>query len=236
MTKTVASIYYEERRAERTLYGGNYHMPAVPRGAKPALLQVTDKTQLERMPHIVGGGLIPRHIAGEEIANDIVKHWTEGVLGMTGNVGPGIWIVRDVIPILDENGIPVMDALKIVQTRPATEAEKAAMWAEDLAEAVAKQARWGEYNIQQGDALANDQNTKMRLLIGPTMKASCKYYGREREWMDELKDGDVKSCVFCFKSVDRRVLVCPHCQNVVDRAAYDKLTAKPLAPAQRIGA
>jgi ribosomal protein L37AE/L43A len=62
------------------------------------------------------------------------------------------------------------------------------------------------------------------------MKASAKYYGRDREWLEELKDGDTKSCQFCFKSIDRRVVKCPECGEIVDRAAYEKLTAKPPIP------
>lgn len=231
MTKTIASIHFEERRLVRSLFSGNFYAPAVPKGDKPFLLEVRDHYQPEKQPHIVGGRIFRNMITGEEIARDIIQHWTAGVLGMTGDVHPGIWVVRDVITLLDETGTPIKDVYGAVQSRPATEEEKAAMWAEDLAENVAAQARWGEFNIQQADAYAKDENSKMRLLIGPTMRAAAKYYGRDREWLEELKDNDSKTCAFCIKSIDRRVVVCPHCQNVVDRAAYDKLTSKaPLPP------
>lgn len=231
MTKTVATIYYESRNLTRSLYGGNFHVPAVAKGGKPFLLEVRDHNQPEKQPHIVGGRIVPRTITGEEIAADIIQHWTTGVLGMTGDVRPGIWVVRDTIPMLEDNGTPIRDVYGIVQSRPATEAEKAAMWAEDLAENVACQARWGDFNILQGEVYATDTNTKMRLLINPTMKASATYYGREVEWSDELKHDDRKLCQFCGKSIARGIVKCQFCHEIVDRAAYDKLTAKPsVAP------
>lgn len=231
MTKTVAFMYYEARNLTRSLYGGNFHAPAVAKGEKPFLLEVRDHVQPEKQPHIVGGRIVPRTITGEEIALDIIQHWTAGVLGMTGDVRPGIWVVRDTIPMLDDNGTPLRDVYGIVQTRPATEAEKAAMWAEDLAENTGCQARWGDYNILQGDVYHGDSNTKMRLLINPTMKASARYYGREREWLDEVKDDDVRTCVFCGKSTDTRFPVCQNCDRVIDKAKFDALNAKaPMTP------
>lgn len=230
MTKTIASLYFEERRLTRPLYGGNFYAPAVPKGAKPFLLEVRDHRQPEKQPHIVGGHIIPRTITGEEIAADIVLHWTSGALGMKGDVRPGIWVVRDTITQVDENGVPIKDVFGAVQYRPATDEEKAAMWAEDVAENTACQARWGEFKIAVGDSYAKDENSKMRLLIDPTMKAAAKYYGRDREWLDELKDGDTKTCQFCFKAIDARVLTCPNCREVVDRKGYDAATAKPPVP------
>lgn len=231
MTKRIATVYFEKRHLERAIYGGVFDVPAVARGEKPFILEVRDHVQREQLPHILGGGQMPRQIAGEHIAADIIQHWTTGVLGMTGNVRPGIWIVRDVITLADENGIPLKDQFGVVQTRPATEEEKAAMWAEDLAENLACQARWGDFNIQKGDALWNDQNQEKRILINPTMKAAAPYYKREVEWTGELKQDDRKSCQFCGRSIARTVVKCQFCHEIVDRAAYDKLNAKPaVAP------
>lgn len=228
-TTKVATIYYEERYLSRPLFCGNFHAPAVPKGDKPFILEVRDHIQPERMPHIVGGRRIPVTIHGEEIARDIIQHWTTGVLGMTGDVHPGIWVVRETITLRDDSGTPVKDVYGAVQSRPATDEEKTAMWAEDLSENKAAQTRWAEFNIQQGDVLASDSNTKMRLMIGPTMKLSVKYQGRERDWCEEMKDDDVKACKFCFKSIDSRVVVCPECKNVVDPQRYAELNRADAA-------
>lgn len=230
MTKTVASIDFQAHHLERPLYGGSFHAPAVERNAKPFLMTVRDHIQLERLPHIVGGGQFPRQIFGEHIAADIVQHWSTGALGMNGESHPGVWIVRDTINLTDESSLPIKDAFGVVQSRPATEEEKAAMWQEDLAENTVAQYRWADYLIGQGDTLASDENRAMRLLISPLMRAACKYRGREREWLEELKDADAKSCPYCLKSLDSRAIKCMHCGEVVDREAYAKLTAKPQLP------
>lgn len=230
MTKYVASIHFEPRSIERSIYNGSFHAPAVPRGAKPFLLEVRDHIQLERLPYIVGGGQFPRQIFGEHIAADLITHWTSGALGMTGDCHPGFWIVRDSLPVLDETGTPVKDAFGVVQTRPVTAEEKAAMWDEDLARETAAQKKWGALLVQKGDVLASDENAQMRILISDSMRAAALYYEWDREWLEELKDNNAKSCPFCFKSIDVRVVVCPHCTNTVDQAAYARLTAKPPMP------
>ncbi len=226
MTRTVASIYFEARHLERTLYGGVFDAPAVPKGGKPFLLEVRDHNQLERLPYIVGGGQFPRTISGQSIAEDIRKHWSEGALGMTPECRPGIWVVRDVIVIADETGTPLKDAFGAVQTRPATPEEKEAMWQADLAENSMAQARWADHLIGQADTLDADPNPAMKLLISNLMRNACKYRGRERGWLQELKDADSKTCQFCYKSLDIRASVCQYCGRVVDQAAHDKEAAK----------
>lgn len=236
MTRTVASIYFEPRHLERSLYGGVFDAPAVPKNAKPFLLEVRDHNQLEKLPHIVGGGQFPRTILGQNIAEDIRKHWSEGALGMTPECRPGIWIVRDVIVIADESGTPLRDAFGAVQTRPATQEERDAMWQADLAENTMAQNRWADLLIGQGDTLANDPNPSMQLLISPLMRSALKYRGRDRAWEQELKDGDAKSCQFCMKSLDIRAIKCQFCGEVVDREAYAKLMVKaPLPPPVQSG-
>lgn len=231
MTKTIASLYWEACHAERTLYGGNFHLPPVKRGDKPALLTVSDHVQLEKLPYLMGGGQKPVTIFGEEIAADIVTQWASNALGMTPECGPGIWVVRDTIPLTHPDGTLMIDAAKRAQFRQATEEEREAMWQEDLQNAVARQAKWGEFLIQQGDIYASDPAGKQVILITGVHRRAAIHYGREREWLHELKDGDRKYCQFCQKPIGTLVVKCPHCSEVVDRKRYDELTGKaPIAP------
>ncbi len=138
--------------------------------------------------------------------------------------------MRDALPVLDETGTPIKDAFNVVQTRPATAEEKSAMWDEDIARETDAQKKWGALLVQKGDALASDENAQMRILISDSMRAAAIYYGWDREWLEELKDNQAKSCGFCYKSIDIRVVKCPHCGEIVDQAAYAKLTAKPPLP------
>ncbi len=242
MTRTVATIYFRQCHLERTLYGGVFDAPAVAKGDKPFLLEVRDHNQLERLPHIVGGGQFPRTILGQDIAVDIKKHWSEGALGMTPECRPGVWVVRDVVVIADETGTPLKDAFGSVQTRPATPEEKETMWQEDLAENTMAQARWADYLVSRADTLFADPNPAMRILIDPTMRTAAKYRGREREWLDEARDLDAKNCQFCLKSLPIKAIKCMYCGEIVDREGYSKMSQQgspvakqPLPPPVQTG-
>src|ERR1035437_3370539 len=104
MTTKVASIYFMPCRLERPLYGGLFTIPAVPKSTQPAILEVRDHTQWEKQPHILGGQKKPTTICGEQVAHDIVQHWTMGALGQTVDCGRGIWKVRKTLPDLNPNG------------------------------------------------------------------------------------------------------------------------------------
>jgi hypothetical protein len=227
MTRRIASIYFMAVKADRPLYGGHYELPAVPRNADPAILVVEDKIQWEQQLHVQGGGKIPRQINGTDIANDIVNEWSRNALGMSGDCGPGIWLIRDVVPEINADGTPVLDVYKKAVFRAATEQEKAAMWKEDVANARARQQAWGDYLIRQGDLY--DKEPKTRALIRDLHREACKYYGREREWLQELRDGDVKYCPFCMKALKAEAVKCEFCGEIVDREKYEELTGKKRA-------
>jgi hypothetical protein len=233
MTKTISSIYFIPCHAERHKYAGIFDVPAVPKGEKPFLLTVTDHVEMEQQPHIVGGHQIPRQILGEEIAACVVKEWAENGLGMSPECGPGIWVVRDTIPLTNELGVLQIDPLTgRARNRMATDAERAAMWAEDLAFNIARQERWGEYLIGQGDILDADPNKKMAILISPAMRAAAQYYGRAVKWLDrKIKHDDRRQCPFCLESIATATVICTHCKQVVDQKRYAELTkGAPIPP------
>jgi hypothetical protein len=233
MTKSIASLYFIPCHAERHKYGGVFDLPAVPKGAKPFLLTVPDHTEMEKQPHIVGGHQIPRSILGEEIASCVVKEWAENGLGMSPECGPGIWVVRDTIPLTNEKGELQIDPFTgRALNRMATDAEKAEMWEADLAFNIARQERWGEYLIGQGDILDADPNRKMAVLISPAMRAAATYYGRAVKWLDrKIKHDDRRSCPFCMESIPTATVICTHCKQVVDQKRYAELTkSAPIPP------
>lgn len=240
MTSRVASIYFMGLSARRPLFGGVFDAAPVLKGEKPFILSIADHIQPEKMPHILGGGYIPRRIAGDEIARDIVREWSAEGLGMNVACGPGVWVVRDAIPIVNENGIQILDADGTAQFRPATDEEKEQMWAEDVAAQTMRQENWGAYLKQQGDMLDADPEKKRAILITPTMRAAAAYYGYAVDWMDrKLREGDRMACRWCTKIIPSNALVCPECSRVVDarRAALaeeiDKLTARAALKAQQ---
>ena len=235
MQKLVASIFFTELRVERPLYGGNFVLPAVARGQAPYLLPVNDHIQIERMPFIAGGGIVPRVIAGEHIAADIVMHVSELGMGMSTDTGPGVWAVRDRVPLVnEEDGSWQLHADGKPVTREASDSERNQMFAEDLANATARQERYGQYLIAEGDRY--NENVKERILITTRMKAACVYYHRERPWLIDLRDGDMKLCPFCMASIDARAIKCPKCSEIVDAARFASLTADRKQVAKELAA
>ncbi len=228
----IASLYFMPTSMRRPLYGGVYDIPAVPKGSPPIVYEIVDAIQPEKQPHILGGGRIPITIHARDIATDYVKANSRNGLGMSEDCGPAIWIVRDSIPMLNPDGTPLLDVEKRAQYRPATEEEKAQMWAEDMATQTARQDRWCDWLISQGDILDADPEQKQRVWITPTMRVGAKYAGREGGWVDRsaARADANKICQFCDKSTSARAPVCQHCNRVIDQSAYDKLIAKPSMP------
>lgn len=227
MTAKIASIYYLPLEALREKYTSvPFKLPAVPKNGSPEILVVNDYVQMEKQPYILGGGHKPVTIKGEEIAACLVKEWSENGLGQSPDCGPGIWIVRETVPVIDDLGNYVVDAAKKPQFRAATDEEKAAMFEEDHLKAIERQEKWGDYLIQEGNILASDPEGRKIRLISPAMKESAKYFGREVPWTSTLKAGDRKTCPFCAKSISPVAAVCEFCNNVVDKARYDTLKAQ----------
>jgi hypothetical protein len=186
-------------------------------------LPIADHIQIERMPFIAGGGIVPRVIAGEHIAADVVMHVSTLGMGMSVETGPGVWMVRDRVPQSDDDGNWIMQADGKPVTRMATDVERNQMFAEDLTNATERQERYGQYLIAEGDRY--NENIKERILITPRMKAACLYYHRERPWLIDLKDGDMKLCHFCMASIDARAIKCPRCNEIVDAVRFAALNA-----------
>lgn len=216
-------------RAERSLYGGVFKVPAVPKGAAPVLIPVADHVQMEKLPHIMGGGNMPRRILGESIAADVVREWAHSGMGMNTACGPGIWVVRDVMPLVNPDGTLVLDVEKHAQFRPATDEEKARMWAEDMVEQTSRQEAWGAYLKEQGDILDADPDRKKGILISPTMRAGAAYYGYSAPWLENTRKrvGDMKTCQFCSRDIPSSTVKCHLCNEVVDRKRYEELKKQP---------
>ena len=230
MQRFVASIFFEELRVERPIYGGDFKFPAVPREKPPALLLIRDHVQIETLPFSAGGHKIPRVIAGEHIADDIVLHVATMGLGMSVDCGPGVWVVRDTVPeIAPDGSIAVANGQPVM--RPANEQDKQHMFDQDLTYAIVRQQRYGEYLIAEGDKAEAD---KKRGLVTKRMKAACLYYNRERSWLAELKDGDLRLCPWCVQSIDARAIKCPNCGEVVDMAKYVALLAQRKKAEQEV--
>jgi hypothetical protein len=208
-------------------------------------LPVTDRLQIEQGPVSLGmGGRRSERqhlVLGEVIARDIVGEWTEHGVGMTPQCRPGIWVVRDRVPVInEETGAAAIAANGVALWRPATEEERLAMWMEDLQAARMADQAYASALFMQANAMA--ENPKLIPLIPKNAKLAAKQYGLTAEWLKENAALNVRPCPYCTQIIPGSAIKCPKCAEVVNVEAYVALEAqkqlamKAAKEAQRAGA
>jgi hypothetical protein len=102
---TIVSVYPEERRAERH-YGpektsgySTFVLPAAPLGEFTTL---TIEDCYEQVYYGETVGKKPRIVEAMEIAQDLVAHWRDIVIGTDSGYGPGIFIAKGDVPTEEE--------------------------------------------------------------------------------------------------------------------------------------
>jgi hypothetical protein len=232
MLTKVASIHWARVQAERTLYGGYYAIEAVPPGAEPLILEVSDKLQQWEGPYSLSptGTTRSKHsriVTGEEIAPDIVAEWTQFGVGMNPQCHPGIWVVRERVPETNEDGTRKMDGDNRTIWRSATGTERAVMWSEDFRAAQKADAAYAEVLVRKADQDAEDP--RKIPFIPEKAKGAAKQYGIQRDWLKEIASVDMKRCPYCDTLVSSHVAVCKACHNIVDPELYAVLERKKQA-------
>lgn len=227
MTTKIASIYFAPVKAQR-MFGGPYELPAVPVGAQPAILSVSDRIQYEDGPYNLSnnGKRSKRRylVFGQDIANDLVNEWTAHGVGMTPQCRPGIWVVRERLPLLNEDGSPQFDADGVPTWRDATDEEREAMWAEDLAAARLADRAYANMLFVQANAMAEDP--RLIPFIANNARVAARQYGLTAEWLKEDAALAVKTCQYCTKVIPARAIKCPKCTEIVDVEGYARLEAE----------
>lgn len=222
MTAKVASIYFAPLIADRSIYGGMYELPPVPLDSDPAILMIYDRMQYEDGPYQFGQrGMRQKRkypVFGEIIARDIVNEWTTGAANMNPQCRPGVWVVRERIPLLNQDGSSQVDAEGMALWREAAQEEKDAMWREDLA--AAKTADQAYARLLFLRASADAQNPLKIPLIPKTARLAAWQYGLTAEWLRENAAVDVQQCRFCTKVISAKAIKCPHCTEIVNPEAY----------------
>lgn len=237
MTARVASIHFAAVKADRSIYGGMYNMPAVPLGGFPMVIEIEDKVQRDEGPISLGSGSGKRaqlryHVDGFDIATDIVSEWSTSGLGMTPAAHPGIWVVRERLPVtkIDPDTRKeeyVMDGFGHQVFRPATSDEAKAMWDEDLAAAKQADRRYAEWCYIDGNRIASD--ARLIQFIPENYKRAARQYGLQADWLKEGAALLVKPCPSCTKIISQSAMVCPHCNEPVDLPRYAAWEAEKAA-------
>jgi hypothetical protein len=234
----IASIYPRPLHATRAIYAGTFNIPAVPLNAKPAILEIKDHYQFEPQPIFMGTGpngkpLMKRDIiTAMEIATDILREWTKDPLGCNEGCRPGVWLVRELVYLYQADGRPELDADNKPAYREATEAEKKAMWDEDLAASVAAQAAYGEYCVMHGNIMAEDP--KKIPFIPDLYRDMAKYYGQSPKWLNRISDANTKGCQWCRQIIAADAVVCPNCSKIVDAVKYAQMEKEQAETTARV--
>ncbi len=241
-TAHIASIHFHPVHADRKQFGfGCYDIPAVPLGDKPFILEVADKVQVERGPYIHSTDKKKRSITrfpatGQEIARDLVDTWAAKGLGMEPSCRPGIWVVRESMPVLwdkdniDEGGKVVnpkgshmTDAEGTGIWREATPEERKAMWDEDHAASVAADVAYAEMLIANVNAMDERLWAKF---ISPVSKAAAAHYKIATSWNTKAGALQRVACPHCKEQVMKGAVRCKHCAQIIDPEAAALLDAR----------
>ncbi len=243
-TVRIASVHFHDIHLTRFRYQGIYDAPGVKPGGDPVFVHqtqmlngelrkrpgCTDMVELERGSHAESGNPRVRSlrrtvILGEEIAACLVNEWTRLVHGATTEPPsyPGIWVVRERIAEAAEDGKPIVDAEGRQVWRDATEAEKQAMWDEDLKRCRLADSNYARNVFEFWNSRIEEHPDFIKTM--PQMvRVAAEVYGWEADWLRDSKTViETKSCQFCDKKIRKSVIVCPHCREVVD---YDRFAAE----------
>lgn len=233
MNTRVASIHFAPVTANRNYRGNAYQIPAVPLNADAVILECNDLMQYDEGPVSTGPGNGRRQqlrdeVLGEDIARCLVIQWTEFGRGMTPDAKPGIWVVRDRIPVMREEKdgslVPVKDFRGKQEFRPATQAEAKQMWDEDLAAARRVDRAYAEWCYGDGNRLASI-NEGMKQHIPPNYKLAGRQYGFEGDWVKGGSAIESKPCPHCGVIVSKSAMVCKQCTQPIDLEKWAKWTA-----------
>jgi hypothetical protein len=229
----IASIHFSALHATRP-YGGKFDLPAVKLGAEPAILTIDQHVQRDEGAFTLGqnGGRVKLRyeVHGlEEIAPDLINQWSRSGLGMSDDCHPGIWIVRDRMPVFETvNGVKQMklDIMGRQTFRDVTPKEQQAMWDEDLHNAKVADRRYAEWCFREGNAWAAKNNGALIPFIPANFIRAAQHYGLEAMWAIEPGSIHVAPCPYCTTPIAKTAMVCPRCTNIIDLQAYAQYEAK----------
>lgn len=172
-------------------------------------------------------------VLAREIARDIVGEWSGVTIvgrGMTTNCHPGVWVVRDTVPVTERRLIENPDGQKVIREdllkdasgaitfREANATEFATMWDEDLRSNREADRHYAEWCWVDGNRISNDN--KFNQLIPANYRLAAKHYDLEASWLKEAAAADSRSCPNCGRPGSKHTFVCGYCQQPTDLARW----------------
>lgn len=231
MTCKIASVHFMPVLAVRNYKGDPFMLGAIDKpGADPVIMDLDDMAQRDSQPYNGQPRRMPitYPVMGEEIARDLVQEWTERGLMMNNGCHPGIWVVRQHIPIInEETGIAVLDVFGKQKFRPATPEETQQMWDEDLAAARTADLAYANECFIAGQKIAADVRTAH--LVAKAYKTAAIFYGMEANWSRLGATAMNTSCPHCGKPTSKLNFICASCSQPTDMERWAEFTAKKQA-------
>ncbi len=238
-TAHVATVHWFPVTVDRKLFGfGVYPLPAVPFGKRPEVIEVRDMVQYDYGPYMESSDKRRRPKkafpeTGQVIALDIVKHCTERGYGMVRGCHPGIWVVRESMPLLHETDVYIdgrvhfkagdqqIDAEGSALWRPATPKEAQTMWDEDEAYAREADAAYAMALIEIANGIDEKSWSK---IIFPITKSAAKHYTITTPWNTKAGVLERMPCMHCGEPIIKTAVRCRFCTGIIDpiKAAYNE--------------
>jgi hypothetical protein len=248
MDTRIASISFQPFEATRNYRTAGYRMPAVPLGAPPVFITCRDLIQRDWGAMIPGTQKRTQHrwlVLGEEIARCLVREWAESGLGMDPYRHPGVWVVRDKVPVtervpkaVDNKGDLTFEERLVKddegqqEFRELTADEQRQTFEQDLFAARAADRAYAEYCWSEGTKISREG--KFNYLIPPNYRLAAKQYGLDAEWLREAAAIDSRPCPSCGKLVAKSSFVCMHCQQPTDLERWAAWSAQKEAALRSI--
>jgi endogenous inhibitor of DNA gyrase (YacG/DUF329 family) len=248
----IASIHFAPLIAKRNYRATSYRIQAVPLGAEPFILPIRGVMQFDEGPVINGPGGGRRQklrypVLPQEIANCLVGEWTGTTvsgLGMNPECHPGVWVVRDRLPVtektqklIDGENITfeekmLIDADGNQEFRDATDEERQDMWDEDLAAARKADRNYAEWCWAEGNRISEAWKRGGELVprhMPPLYKLAATQYGLEADWIKEAVASNARNCPHCGTPGGRENWMCQKCGQPIDIDKWAQFQAQKEA-------
>lgn len=228
MSVMIASVHFAPLTARRNYRSTPYTIDGIAKEGDPAnVLLIKDTREVEWGAYDgnVARKLNRYTVTALEIASDIISQWTQWGLWMSPDSHPGVWLVREELPVFGEDGKQIIDEDQKPVTRRATDEERAAMWAEDEARERLATSVYADRLIARADEIADDPKANAGNPISTLMRDAAVFRGADRGWLHKRPGMAQKTCNFCGGTILADVIKCIHCSEVVDPVRYAQAKA-----------
>jgi hypothetical protein len=182
---------------------------------------------------------LDHNVTPDEIARCIILEWTNWGQYMTPDGCPGVWIVREYLSVMVDDGNggwrQGVDEDHNLLVRPASDIERQAMWDEDEAAARQRTALYADKLVARADKIHVNPMASVGTDISEVMRAAALFRGYDAPWLYKHTGAMLTTCPYCTKSLNPLAIVCEHCHQVAnpERWAEQKAREERILAAKR---